>query len=588
MESKLERRTILDLLGQEFIIPSYQRGYRWTDVQVKALLDHIWEFSQTDEKGFYCLQPLVVTKIGEDKWEVIDGQQRLTTIYIIIKYFLREHFESESLIKFYQKELFSITYETRSKSEEFLDSINFAEENNNTVIDFHYMQDAYNTIHTWAKKNLRNYNIHVDFIKMLLGGMDSKQSVQFILYEIPFDKDSDLSYDLFSRLNIGKISLTNAELVKALFLRKWDNVDKYFELRQIRIASEWDTIENQLQKADFWNFIYKDKFNYITRIEYIFDILKDSLDHDNKDREDRYTFNKYYEEVYDKSQTNKDELIDRLWGEIKITFQIFESWYNNVELYNLVGFIVNAGLEKIGVLINNYKTKNKDIFNEYLKGIIKNEYQDIGLDNLNYGSPKDNKKIQEYLLLLNLATLKNQQKFRFDQFNEEKWDIEHIHSQNPKENFKPNEQKQWLELFEEYYSNNMDLIQKIQECEKSLQNNSSADTLFKEIYDFAYDDLKIPDQDISGDDDKNNIGNLTLLDSQTNRSYKNTWFLFKRRIILQNDSQGKFIPIATKNIFTKVYSSAVTDLLSWSIDDQQNYKVKMKEIVNGFLGVQNG
>ena len=93
-ENKLVLKSINDLLGSKFYIPSYQRGYRWKNQQVKDLLKDLWEFKSNPpkhedgkEKPFYCLQPVVIKPTENDNWEVIDGQQRLTTILIILNYF---------------------------------------------------------------------------------------------------------------------------------------------------------------------------------------------------------------------------------------------------------------------------------------------------------------------------------------------------------------------------------------------------------------------------------------------------------------------------------------------------------------------
>ena len=92
-ENILELKTINELLANcNFFIPSYQRGYRWSSTQVEALLNDIWEFRNKNPKKdeFYCLQPVVVTlnKSSDlEQWELIDGQQRLTTIYILLSYF---------------------------------------------------------------------------------------------------------------------------------------------------------------------------------------------------------------------------------------------------------------------------------------------------------------------------------------------------------------------------------------------------------------------------------------------------------------------------------------------------------------------
>jgi len=79
---KLKLIPIVHLLDKEFFIPTYQRGYRWDERQVLDLLEDIFEFQEKykDEGEFYCLQPIVVKKYGKDddnKWEIIDGQQRL-------------------------------------------------------------------------------------------------------------------------------------------------------------------------------------------------------------------------------------------------------------------------------------------------------------------------------------------------------------------------------------------------------------------------------------------------------------------------------------------------------------------------------
>lgn len=70
-----------------YIIPSYQRGYRWGKDEVEALLDDVYNFldDPKNHASSYWLQPIVVRAI-EGKWEVVDGQQRLTTIFLILKF----------------------------------------------------------------------------------------------------------------------------------------------------------------------------------------------------------------------------------------------------------------------------------------------------------------------------------------------------------------------------------------------------------------------------------------------------------------------------------------------------------------------
>ena len=84
----LRLRPVADLLHERFFVPEYQRGYRWTPRQVRALLDDLDAFRRSvrTADGYYCLQPIVVREREDGSWEVVDGQQRLTTLRLIFVY----------------------------------------------------------------------------------------------------------------------------------------------------------------------------------------------------------------------------------------------------------------------------------------------------------------------------------------------------------------------------------------------------------------------------------------------------------------------------------------------------------------------
>ncbi len=140
-------KLLTDEQGQSarFWIPAYQRGYRWTPLQVTQLLDDVWEFIKTSEGGhrqaFYCLQPLVIKARADGDYEVVDGQQRLTTIYILLTY-LKE------IVAILGKTPFQIHFETRGEANEpFLRNIDLdrAQEN----VDFFHICRAYQAIENW-------------------------------------------------------------------------------------------------------------------------------------------------------------------------------------------------------------------------------------------------------------------------------------------------------------------------------------------------------------------------------------------------------------------------------------------------------
>ncbi len=134
-------KTIGELKEHRFFVPSYQRGYRWTEHEVTALLDDIDEFS-AEGKKCYCIQPLIVKRRDDGSFEVVDGQQRLTTIYIFMK------IASEEIRSAVPP--FELEYETRSDSANFLKSLTCDSHSNSTGnIDFYHIASAHKTIDEW-------------------------------------------------------------------------------------------------------------------------------------------------------------------------------------------------------------------------------------------------------------------------------------------------------------------------------------------------------------------------------------------------------------------------------------------------------
>lgn len=246
----LDTKLVGDIRG-DFFIPSYQRGYRWGETEVTRLLDDIYS---TGGKRNYCLQPVVVRK-NKDKFELIDGQQRLTTIYLIYKYMHEESFG------FIDEPKFSLSYETRDKSEVFLQTLDMSRQDEN--IDFWFICNAYKCIKNWfeqrdRKSTLTNVNKYFDEI------------IKIIWYEVDESEDA---IGLFTRLNIGKIPLTSAELVKAMFLSRNSDVE-VDEEKQEEISLQWDNMEKELHNDSLWYFLTNNvNVQYQTRIDLVLDLI---------------------------------------------------------------------------------------------------------------------------------------------------------------------------------------------------------------------------------------------------------------------------------------------------------------------------
>ena len=421
-DNELSLRAINDLLEEQFHIPAYQRGYRWTSRQVEDLLNDVLEFSEKEmktAKEFYCLQPVVVRSV-EGKWELIDGQQRLTTVYIILSYFNRR------FAKEFRKQLFSIEYATRPDSRGYLDNINEGQKNKN--IDFYHIYESYQTIETWFRDKTNLIN---DIESVFLN------KVKVIWYDVKEDIDP---VEVFTRLNIGKIPLTNAELVKALFLRSRNFSDdaERTRLMQLKISQEWDEIERSLQNNSLWYFL-TNQDSYDTRIELILDLMAQNFESGNDISNDHYrtfiAFNRWFNE--------ENPTLENAWMEIKYYFMQLEEWYRDRYLFHLLGFLINQGVDIEELKESSQDEKTKDAFRASLRSRIfglvfkrrdLEDYPDKGeletaikeeLSDWNYGSQSG--LINATLLLFNIASLiRNPSanlRFQFDKYKNDSWDL---------------------------------------------------------------------------------------------------------------------------------------------------------------------
>lgn len=565
----LTEKPIAELLGMNFLIPSYQRGYRWTKQQVQDLLDDINSFTplpicNSNDKTWYCLQPIVVKECDEETkkrnnlsgvwYEVIDGQQRLTTIFLII------HYANEMWVGKQKISEFNLKYETRDKSFEFLknqkiDDLKNSAVINNSNIDFHHISNAYDTIHKWVLNYKNKFKVEFDNNNFQ---SKFKSDSKVIWYEVASDKDS---IEIFTRINMGKIPLTNAELIKALFLNSSNFKDSNSEtirLKQLEIASEWDRIEYALQNDELWYFINNSENELPTRIDYIFQLME-SIEGAQNTKDKNSTFRFFVEKFKTKS---KDE-IDANWKEIKRIFQTIEEWFYDRELYHKIGYLITTNTN-IKDLLKDVKNKKKDEFNIFIDSEIQKKVN-IELANLEY----KNGSVRNILLLHNIQTMLNFKKetsrFPFNRFKDKKigWDIEHIHAIATEVKVKKEDQINWLKL--NYIATDADdeANNKIKDI---LQNEAPVEE-FDEIINY-----------VLGEED-NNIRNLCLLDSGTNRSYKNDSFKEKRRKIIENEKNGVFIPICTKNVFMKYYSKELKDLEVWNETDRGSYFTDIDNII---------
>lgn len=552
-------------------IPDYQRGYRWTKTQIEKLLTDIQHFGTAG----YPLQHITIKEEGEN-YIILDGQQRLTTICLILDIYKEGTVFSDRI---------------KPKGKDTWDGL-----------DADFISNARDIIEAWKKDN-NNFNI------------EWLEKATIRVYKVGADLDSPTKQiEFFSKINSNNIPLTNSEMIKALFVQKLK--DKH-DQRQ-KILREWDDIENQLQNDNFWAFISNDIYKADTRIDFLFDLIKNKYGKEPKNTQ--YGLFLVYEDHLQKQKTDDEKIksISDIWQKVKEIFSLLQNLYNDKTCYHLFGYLIYDDLnEGKDFLSKPHKDKEQE-----LKDIIKKKWKNASeeLEELKYEN-KTKLKIKKILLLFNVVssdiTEEKNYRFSFYDFKRLGFDIEHIHARNTKIPFEAQYAKKWykenpkegidaknpdlsgrvaatiayLEEFNKYNTTeenkqvgteekttveNKELIGEVKKAIKDLEKDKDNETKIKQIVDKISQELETVDDD--------DFGNLCLLDAATNRGYGNSYFIKKQKTIMDEDLNGKFFPICTKRVFLNYYTQKLKDKI-WGKKHKEEYAKALKECLNAYFDI---
>ncbi|MBP3664048.1 MAG: DUF262 domain-containing protein, partial [Tyzzerella sp.] len=542
----------------QFYVPSYQRGYRWGKDEVTRLLDDIYSNGNKN----YCLQPVVIKKDGE-RYELIDGQQRLTTLFILLQY-IKKEFKPRINLKY------SLTYETRSNSATFLQNIDLAQANSN--IDYFHIAQAYQTIDEWFRKQSDDVVVADDVYGYLV------KHVKIIWYEVGENEDA---IGLFTRLNIGKIPLTSAELVKAMFLSR-DNSEHMDREKQEEISLQWDNIEKELHNDALWYFLTNSiKGQYQTRIDLVLDLISGKQD---SSREKYYTFFRF-------DEMRKEKSLDEIWRKIQQTFLILKDWFENHELYHKIGYLIASNKQTLYQIYKLSEHKKKNEFIASLNALIRKSIRIVGnYSELSYTNRQEYDKISTLLLLFNVESVRQNgehtqwfpfDKFKYNRGSKVSWSLEHIHAQQSEGMRTQEVWKEWLELHipsVKAIGPNYDAL--IQEMQDAIVKAKLERTEFESLQQKVLALLSV-----SGNTEYlHSIANLALLNTADNAALNNSTFDVKRNVIVDMDKKGQYIPFCTKMVFLKYYTpSEHNQLHFWGQADRVAYVNAINTVLADYL-----
>jgi hypothetical protein len=637
-----------------FFVPKYQRGYRWTEDQAKKLMYDLYDFdneesnkSSQERCPFYSLQVLVVEDKGNNVFEVIDGQQRLTTILLLMQAYhivstLTKHCLANYVINtgegVFPDGMYEIKYETRKESSIWLKELTLAylkDFVDGTSSNINTFKSQYRDYHHFAEVLLAGINIMKEIEPSTGWEKILTQTARFIWYDkskVPFEDANEM---IFNRLNATKIKLNNAELIKALFLQ--EGVYKNEGLvRRDQMALDWDGLEKKLQDPEFWMFICNSKLatTYDTHIEYLFDMLQNKTD-DHADREN-YTFDCYYDKF--QKAPDKYKFVQKEWKKVMDIYQVLQEWYEERHFYHLTGYLLEYGGISIPQLISKlYADKDKgemmpkDQWLKKLKELVRENLSSLNSSSLVYSNKDELTRILFLFNILQEDKRKNPNaRFSFNRYKRIAlglddgvvWHLEHIASHTdytpdlekrqqlakdlleyftgvdiPISEIKEDEKLTFRERYEDEIEmlkekekdlckKLLELFEKIPEGEKEREEAEiSLQGIFAKVNNFfeATDPFKDGLQFGRGYRDEKDFIWNFVLLNSRTNMSYGNSIFPVKRRRILNDENDVFTMFGTRNVFDKTYSRRLSNLMSWGRRDAYDYWMEITNTLKEYL-----
>ena len=563
-----------------FIIPYLQRAYKWKEKQAKQMLEDFSEFLK-QEKTYYCMQPLAVVKTEDNKYELLDGQQRLTTLLILWRILFEDNKENTFYPYIFEYERDSSESNTLLNRYSFITESDEIKKGEHRNIDEYYMSKVYGAIKQYFIDNSDNQK--EDFKKLLKG---EGKHILFLWYEV----NEEEKHTTFANLNSGKIELTCSELIKAILLSddNKESSDNNGLPDKSLVAAQYAEMEEAFNDDRLWYMLQTDEPLYNgSRMDLLFNMVL-NISQKTYEADPKSAFYEVY--------TEKKVDLSKFWKDCRAYFVRIMDLYKNPYTYHYIGNLTYIeDNNKIDDWVKAYKELGLKGCIEQMKSKVRGSIS--GLDDLEKITYSNTSKttLRKIFILHNIQTILihyeaiktgnlglrfSYEQFPFELLYSQKWDIEHIASLTDNPLTKQKDREDWIasakadypEIFAQRpeLNNEIDLFEKDSKTEKFTH-------IYNEIVGSA---------ESNSPQNKDGLGNLVLLDRHTNRSYHNSLYKRKRKIILAAsniDNQNKeyqvtYIPRCTLNVFLKTYNTGLdVKLGEWTQDDYDKYLGDLKE-----------
>ena len=560
------------LHGKKYSIPPYQRGYKWDTKDIERLLKDIYEFSPNEDLDlFYCLQNITLVESLDSKtFNVVDGQQRLTTLTVILSYLDEFELINEKL-----------QYNVRQETENFLKEYIFKSSKLKNIQDWNqlleiagykekdydyqdifYLFNAYKTIQAWFEANPNSVSAMKD--KIL-------NHVKLIV-NLPKNIEEQ---ELFENLNGKRVPLDGADLIRALIITRVakkevgdldDSIKQNVLINERRVK-----IGLMLDRINLW-WADDNKKNYFHQFTKEFKASdENSISFNDVTYPINYLYKLYVlaygEGVLDMEFFEKKVIEDGFLEELQLLQRTMENWYNDKVLYHLILFTSIYAREKsedfptlnFKELLKQWKELYRKDFIRFLKKRIANTEVFDDLIKQSERSKEENektafsenwydKKLVMVSTLLDIISIlsSNSAYLPARHFKVYKEDLEHIFPQTPvgdriKDKVKQTQiLKEYLEIINQSLSEEEKIY--IDDCDINWNDQNWKDSIKSHINDKIKKVIPV-----------NSLGNMCVLHESVNRGYGNDFFLEKRIDIMRKSQDGYFIRPHVYDAFNKIF-----------------------------------
>jgi len=560
------------LQGKTYSIPPYQRGYKWDTKDIERLLKDINEFSPNEDLNlFYCLQNITLVESQDSKtFNVVDGQQRLTTLTVILSYLNEYELINEKLQYNVRKETEEFLKEYIFKPNELKNIQNWEQFLENTSIkgkdydyqDVFYLFNAYKAIQTWFE----TYPNSVTAMK------DKILNHVKLIVNLPKNIEEQ---ELFENLNGKRVPLDGADLIRALIItrvakKEIGDIDDSIK-QNVLINERRVKIGLMLDRINHW-WADENKKNYFHQF------TKESKVPDEESisfNDVTYPINHLYklyvlaygEGVLDMEFFEKKVIEDGFLDELQLLQRTMENWCNDKELYHLILFTSIYAREKIKEepvlsfkeLLHQWKKLYRKDFIRFLKKRIASTEVFNDLINQTERCKEENEKtaflenwydnkLITVSVLLDIISIlsSNSTCLPARHFKAYKEDLEHIFPQTPvgdriKDKIKQTQiLKEYIDIINQSLSEEEKI--NINDCDIDWENQNWKDDIKFRINNRIEKVIPV-----------NSLGNMCVLHESVNRGYGNDFFLEKRIDIMRKSQEGFFIRPHVYDAFNKIF-----------------------------------